>query len=436
MKLTRTRWLAACGAVVAASIAAAGCSSSSSSSGSASAAGSSGGSGGSYAVTAGVLHAFTGQNAFFGLNAQTACEAAAQQVNGAGGVMGHSLTCTAYDTKGDPADAVPVTNRMLVSASHLTMVVGPDGGDIPSVLPLLEQAKAPEMNTVGDPRYDTQTSQYFWRLTPSDSTQAPALAYAAYHLGYTKIAEIFTSDLSAQTTTAPFQASFSKLGGTIVKALTLAPDQASYQTEVAAVLASHPQAIVGEMDARTSATFLSELRQQHGSLIPFVVTQRALQGDWAAAVVPALGGATVGKYVTTIAPALQSAGTAFTTFQSAMTAVKANPFQLKNPFVAAGYDGVIAFALAMDAAKSTDGSVFVSYIPKVTTPSSGATVVNTYAQGVAALKAGKTIQYVGAAGAMVFNQNNTANRPYAEWTYNATAHSWVMGQQLPQNAGQ
>src|SRR6516162_4318416 len=108
MKLTRTRWLAACVAVAAASIAAAGCSSSSSGSGSAGATGSSGGSGGNYAVTAGVPHAFTGQNAFFGLNAQTACAAAAEQVNGEGGIMGHSLSCTAFDTKGDPADAVPV----------------------------------------------------------------------------------------------------------------------------------------------------------------------------------------------------------------------------------------------------------------------------------------------------------------------------------------
>ena len=139
------------------------------------------GTGGSYSVTAGVLHAFTGQNAFFGLNADNACRAAAQQINMAGGIMGHQLACGAYDTKGDPADAVPVTNRMLVSASHLAMVVGPDGNDIPSVLPLLEQAKVPEMNTVGAPRYDKQTSAYFWRLTPSDSTQAPALAYYALY---------------------------------------------------------------------------------------------------------------------------------------------------------------------------------------------------------------------------------------------------------------
>jgi branched-chain amino acid transport system substrate-binding protein len=433
MTLRKHRWLAACGLLATASITAAGCSSNSSTG--APAGGSTGSSGGTYALTAGVLHAFTGQNAFFGLNAQNACKAAALQINAAGGIMGHPMNCTAFDTKGDPADAVPVTQRMLVSAPHLVMVIGPDGSDIPSVLPVLQQAKQPEMNTVGDPRYDTQTSPYFWRLTPSDSTQAPALAYYTYHRGYTKIAEVFTSDLSAQTTTTPFQNTFGKLGGTIVKALTITPDTSSYQTEVAAVLAAHPQAIVGEMDAQTAATFLSEVRQQNGGLIPVIMTQRAIQGDWVPAVGPAIGAATVAKYVTAIAPALQASGTAFNAFKASMASVKANPFQAKNPFVAANFDGVIAFALAMDMAKSLDPSAYVADIPKITAGAPGATVVSTYAQGVAALKAGKTIDYVGAAGPMVFNQYGTANRPYAPWTYNADAHSWIMGTTLPENAG-
>lgn len=433
--LTRARWLAACAAVAAVTITAAGCSSAGSgSSGPAGSAGVAGGSGGSYSVTAGVLHAFTGQNAFFGLNAQNACKGAALQVNAAGGILGHQLVCQDFDTKGDPADAVPVTQRMLVSAAHLVMVVGPDGSDIPSVLPVLEQAKAPEMNTVGDPRYDAQTSPYFWRLTPSDSTQAPALAYATHQLGYTKVAEVFTSDLSAQTTTTPFQVAFSRLGGTIVVQKTITPDASSYQTEVAAVLAAHPQALVGEMDAQTAATFLSELRQQNGKMIPFVVTQRAIQGDWEPAVGPAIGTAALSQ-VTAIAPALQATGTAFSDFKAALTSVKANPFQAKNPFVAATYDGVIALALAIDKAGSTDPATFTADIPKVTTPGSGVTVVNTYADGLAALKAGKQIDYVGAAGAMVFNQYGTANRPYAPWTYNAGAHNWIMGTTLPQNAG-
>jgi branched-chain amino acid transport system substrate-binding protein len=93
-----------------------------------------------------------------------------------------------------------------------------------------------------------------------------------------------------------------------------------------------------------------------------------------------------------------------------MTAVKANPFQSKNPFVAATYDGVIALALAMDKAGSIDPKTFVADIPKVTTPGAGVTEVTTYADGVAALKAGKQVDYVGASGAMVFNPNGTANR--------------------------
>src|SRR5579872_709688 len=153
MALMKKRWLAVGTVTAVAALAAAGCSSSNSASSSGSAGGSgnatASGPGGTFSLTAGVLHAFTGQNAFFGLNAQNACKAAALTINAAGGILGHQLTCTDFDTKGDPADAVPVTNRMLVSASHLVMVAGPDGGDIPTVLPVLEQAKIPEMNTVG-----------------------------------------------------------------------------------------------------------------------------------------------------------------------------------------------------------------------------------------------------------------------------------------------
>ncbi|HEX9030694.1 MAG TPA: ABC transporter substrate-binding protein [Streptosporangiaceae bacterium] len=429
MMLTRKRWLAA-SALVAVSALAAGCSSS----GGGNSGGS--GSGGHFTVAVGVEHAFTGQNSFFGLNAEAACKAAAQQVNGAGGILGHQLTCPVFDTKGDPADAVPVTNRMLVATGHLVMVLGPDGNDIPSVLPLLEKAGIPEINTVGDPRYDTQTSPDFWRLTPSDSTQAPALAYYAYSKGFKKVAEIFTSDLSAQTTTGPFKAAYTKMGGTIVKALTIAPDQSSYQTEVSQVLAAHPQAVVGEMDAQTAATFLSEMRQQHGSIIPVIMTQRATQGDWAPAVGPAIGQSSLAKYVTAIAPALSATGTAYDAYASAMKATKANPFAAHNSFVAAQYDGVIAFALAMEMAKSIDPSAYVKDIAKITAPSPGATVVGTFAEGVAALKAGKTIQFIGASGPMVFNQYNTADRPYAVWTFNPATSGWSMGQILPKDAGQ
>lgn len=388
---------------------------------------------GTYTLTAGVLHAFTGQNAFFGQTASTACKAAAQQINGAGGILGHKLSCSNYDTKGDPADAVPVANRMLL-AKHLSMVVGPDGNDIPAVLPLVQQAKVPEMNTVGDPRYDKQTNEYFWRLTPSDSSQSPALAYYTANQGLKKAVSVFTSDLSAQTTIGPFESKYNSLGGSLIKKLSISPDQSSYQTEVSQVVSAKPQAVVGEMDPRTAATFLSQLQQQAGKLPPLVLTQRTTQPDWEPAVGKAIGVANMTKSVTAVAPVQPESGKAIDAFSSAITATGGDAGDAHNPFVAALYDGVVTFALAMNVANSVDSNTYVNHIAEVTSAKPGATVVATYADAVKAIKAGKKIQYVGPSGKMPFDQYHTAQRPYAVWKYDPAKKGWRAGTVLPSTA--
>jgi len=400
-------------------------------SGSARTASSSSRSSGHKTLTAGVLHAFTGQNAFFGTNAEDACKAAARVIDNNGGIMGDQLNCSPFDTKGDPADAVPVTRRMLTSASNLVMVVGPDGNDIPSVLPLVEQAKVPEMNTVGDPRYDKQTSPYFWRLTPSDSTMGPALAWYVAHQRLMKIADLFTSDLSAQTTVSPFRNAYRKLHGDLVLNQTIAPDQSSYQTEVSALASANVQALVGEMDPQTASTYLTELQQQKGSLFPFISTQVATQPGWLPAVVQAIGASGTAKYLTVVAPDMTGPAKALVQYVSNLKKVGGSSYQLNNTIVAATFDGVISFALAMDEAHSTSPSAYVSDIRKVTTAGKGVQIVHTYAQGVAALKAGKKIDYVGAAGAMNFNKYNTSARPYAVYKYSQSKQGLVAQSVLP-----
>ena len=67
------------------------------------------------------------------------------------------------------------------------------------------------------------------------------------------------------------------------------------------------------------------------------------------------------------------------------------------------YDSVVVMALAATLAKSTNPAVWNASIPAVT-GSPGAVVVHTYAAGVAALHAGKKIDYVGAAGVIAFNK--------------------------------
>jgi branched-chain amino acid transport system substrate-binding protein len=393
---------------------------------------SAGRSAGSYSLTAGVLHAFTGPNAFFGSNASISCKAAAGQINAVGGILGHQLKCQNFDTKGDPADAVPVTTRMIASTKHLAMIVGPDGNDIPSVLPLFNQAKVPELNTVGDPRYDNQTSPYFWRLTPSDSTQGPALAYYAAKRGFKNIVEVWTSDTGGTTVIDPFESKFKKMGGKTLLQLTITPDQPSYQTEISKALGLHPQAFVGDMDARTAATFLTQVQQQNGSLLPIVTPGRSQQGDWTSAVTSAIGAKALGGTVVSIAPNLDLTGPAFAAFSKSVSKAGANDFQKVNPYVAATFDGVITFALAMDLAKSTDPQVWVKYVPKVGAPKKGAVKVYTYAQALRAMKHHKSFQYVGASGALIFNKWGTANRPYTASQFDPSNSGWKPVASIPQ----
>ena len=61
-------------------------------------------------------------------------------------------------------------------------------------------------------------------------------------------------------------------------------------------------------------------------------------------------------------------------------------------------------ALAATLVKSTSPAVWNASIPAVATASPGAVVVHSYAAGVAALHAGKKIDYVGAAGIIDFNR--------------------------------
>jgi hypothetical protein len=88
---------------------------------------------------------------------------------------------------------------------------------------------------------------------------------------------------------------------------------------------------------------------------------------------------------------------------------------------------MIALALAMDAAHSTDGTVFNSFIAQVTAPGPGKQVVYTYAAGKAALAAGHKIQYIGASGPLLFDRYHNSFGSQAVEEFPANAPAVVVG---------
>lgn len=367
------------------------------------------------------MQPFTGPDAFYGASVLPQCKAAAATINRAGGVLGHPLTCTPVDTI-DPADALPVVNRMIASTSNLAFGLGPTSGAQEAVEPELIAAHLVHASSDSSPAFDHQTSVYNFRLPPSDAALGVALAaYSTTH-GYRRVATVFSKDAAAQTAVPQFNHTYAKLGGTLTTSLTLANDQTSYRTEISHLLATKPEAIVTEMEPQTAATFFSQLLQlNNNQLIPVIASSRAVSTDWITAVVHAVGKAQYERYITAVGSDVPPSGPGHAVFAHAMLSLPV-PAALKqgwtiDPFAEWTYDGVVLPALAMSEAKTTKSSVWAPFISKIANGVSGAVTVGSFAEGKAAIARGKTVHYVGASGPLALNQWNNNSVAYSGFRY-------------------
>jgi ABC-type branched-subunit amino acid transport system substrate-binding protein len=374
---------------------------------------------------------FTGPDASFGPEMVAGCEPAVRAINAAGGVLNNKLRCLSVDTRGDPADAVTGATRMLATTSNIFGVLGPSADEADATAPLIDQAKVPMFADTGQASFDQTKLQHFWRITPADDVKGYAMAIYAVKRGYLRGAAVFGNDISSQSNLPSLKAGFKQLGGDMVITEQLALNQTSYRTEVQRVAAAHPQVIFTEASAQADATFMSELKELTGGLIPIIGTEATLQPQWFTSVSGAIGkdnltGVYVGEQP--YAPPSGPSWEAFNTALLASGAAVPKPEQWStDPYTMTYYDAVNVMALAAVASKSTVPAVFNASILDVTKPAPGSTVVHTYAEGLAALKAGKKISYLGAGGVIDFNQWHNSTGGFEIAAYNADGTLKLVG---------
>jgi ABC-type branched-subunit amino acid transport system substrate-binding protein len=383
----------------------------------------SGGAGGSNAgaktLTVAVIQAFTGPNSIDGIAAAAGCYPAARVVNQAGGVLGHKIQCVPVDTRGDPTDAIPAVQKLLATTPGLVGASGPESGTAAAIVPILTKAHIPMISQNGLSLYDHNTDPYFWRNYPADDVGGVALAYWAHHAGYNRGALFFDNSVAAQGSVPGLIRTYQRLGGKIVINLSVPQDDTSYGSEIHRLIQAHPQVIFTESDPQTDATAFGNLTQ-FGAHIPIFGTNATVIPQWLKAVNKVLGNAKMATYYRGVEPyAPNFPGTRYFN-QALLSDAKQVPQPsqwLGQEYSTAPFDGLIIFALAMTEAHSTNPAVFNRHILSVTAPGQGKTVVYSYQAGVAALKAGKKIQYVGAGGPTIFNRWHDATGEYGVYQY-------------------
>jgi ABC-type branched-subunit amino acid transport system substrate-binding protein len=375
-------------------------------------------------LVVGILAPFTGQDAALGPAYFAACLPAVRAINAGGGVMGHQLSCKQFDTRGDPADAVPATRQMIAGNSNLMMVIGCTSDEASSVVPILEQSHIPAFCQTGQSEFNKSNFKYFHRLVPPDEYDAFAMVgIARLYDKFSRIGLVFGNDIGSQAFVGPAMTAIQKTGGTVVVNQALALGQPSYRTEVQKLIDSNPDVILTEALGSTDATYLAELKQLHGSMIPVIGSSATIDPVWFKAVSDAIGVADLVKYYQANDTPTDFSGPGYNEFKANLLA-SASAYADAPKYVTRAstihlYDGVVMTALAMATAKSTDPKVFNSKIIQVGNGVGGAQDVNTYKDGVSALDGGKSVHFTGAGGATKFDKWNNSQTGYIVAKYDA-----------------
>ena len=373
-------------------------------------------------IVIGVPSSFTGPHAGFGQSLANGAQAAALEINRAGGILGRHLRIVTGDTVGDPADAVPTLDKML-GVDHVMALVGPGSGTIFAQQPLFDQANIPDMTMAGVTALDNNSDPMLWRPTPSDSQLGVAMGVYGAKRGYKTAAVVFSTEASSQELRPVVAKTFSRLGGKVVATVNVEQDQSSYRSEAARIVAAHPDVIFMQTDPLTAAPLFTDLQQAGGATIPVIGTDITAGSDY----IKAIGASVASKVLVSIQGGSEAGGggPVFTKYYQEIF----HEAPISNANFA--YDATIVLALAMDSAGNTNGQAIASHIISVCNPPG--IKVSSYASALALLKAKKKINYDGASGPMDFNAHHNVFGPYDAVRVGADGQEHIVATLQPQD---
>ncbi len=352
-------------------------------------------------VKIGVLAAFTGIYSTFGQAFGEGAQVAAKEINDNGGIQGHQVQIVNGDSVGDPIDAVTALQK-LINIDKVAGIIGPQAIEIGATQPIFDRYHIVDMYQGGTVDFDTLTDPWIWRGSASDSQEGVAMSLYAISKGYKNAAIMFSTESSGQTLKPILQQTYEKLGGHVAIAVDLTIGQSSYRSEVARVVAAHPDVIFLHVDPVTAAPLFSNFREANNFAIPFIGTDSTTGSDWDKAV----GNQVAHDHLVSLVGGSEPSGggDVFNTWYA-----KTFTHQpLANANYA--YDSVMVLALAIAKANSTDPQAVVNAIPQVSNPPGQ--IVSDWATAVAAIKAGTKINYDGASGPMDFNKYHNVFGPF------------------------
>jgi branched-chain amino acid transport system substrate-binding protein len=340
---------------------------------------------------------------------------AVEHVNAAGGVKGCPIEFILRDDQGQSTVGVDAAKH-LVDVQGVPALIGAISSGVS--LPILSSVAAPAKVTMVSccstaPTFtvlaaEGKTGGYWFRTIPTTKTMAYAAARLAGERGYKKTAVIYVNTDFGVNMAKDFGRAVQKLGGSVAASIPYQENQPSYRAEVTRALGSSPDSMYLVAFPQDGATIAREW-------LSFGGTQSLLLNNALRA--PEFLKAVGAKFLQNAygMDTAQVSGPSVDGFNQAyQTKFGSAP---NGPGLHTIYDAVVVVALAMQAARTINGTEIRDNIRKVTAP--GGTVVSTGVDGVRRglelLRGGQAVRYVGATGPLTFDEHGDVSGPALIW---------------------
>jgi ABC-type branched-subunit amino acid transport system substrate-binding protein len=166
---------------------------------------------------------------------QDAVRMAANEINGAGGVLGRDVQVKAVD-EGTGPDTAQAAARQLVQAEGVSAIIGSISSDISQaiaenvtapagVLQISPASTSPALTVARD-------SDLLFRTIISDAAQGAILADIAKESGFSAICELYASDAYGQGVADAFAARFQADGGKVTNRVSVKNGQSDYGSDL------------------------------------------------------------------------------------------------------------------------------------------------------------------------------------------------------------
>jgi branched-chain amino acid transport system substrate-binding protein len=347
----------------------------------------------------GALNPVTGAGSPYGSGMQKMIIAAAEEINAAGGAGGRRLEVFAEDGQASPQAAV-LAAKKLIEVNQVRAILGTwSSGVSLAVVPLTNDANILLMNTSGAPALSVPPANakgLSYRFQATNDRFGRAFAEIATREGYRRAATMAFNNASGLGNTEGFKRAWQAKGNQVVAEVVYEPNQPSYRAELQRVLQARPDVIVMGSFLPDTTIILREWFQS-GETTKWIIP------GWAAnpQLVQALGNEVVEGVISVDSVSNENAAS-FTHYDQHYRRQMNQP-GASNVYAAMTFDMVVTLALAMEAARSDDVAAINAKIREVANPPGEE--VFTFAQGKAALAAGRKINYQGASSVLDFDQH-------------------------------